>query len=188
MKKIFLPIVFAATLVACKNNDKLDKEVITTPITLNPSATSNADTAIVPPPAPAPQAATPAPQVTKVVYVTRTEKPTTKAPVRTQTPTAPPVVTPVPAPSTETAPVPTTDNGTVVSNGTGTETQAPAEVKKKEGMSNAAKGAIIGGVGGAAAGAVIGKNGKGAVIGGVVGAAGGYILGKKKDKKEAVNQ
>jgi hypothetical protein len=58
------------------------------------------------------------------------------------------------------------------------------EVKKKKGWSDAAKGATIGGVGGAVAGAVISKNkGKGAVIGGVIGAAGGYILGRKADKK-----
>jgi hypothetical protein len=64
-------------------------------------------------------------------------------------------------------------------------TTAPApEVKKKKGWSDAAKGATIGGVGGAVAGAVISKNkGKGAVIGGVIGAAGGYILGRRADKK-----
>ena len=55
---------------------------------------------------------------------------------------------------------------------------------QKKGVSKAAKGAIIGGVGGAAAGAVIGKNAKGAVIGGVVGATGGYIIGRNKDKKD----
>jgi hypothetical protein len=44
---------------------------------------------------------------------------------------------------------------------------------------------VIGGVGGAVAGAVISKKkGKGAIIGGVVGAAGGYILGRSKDKKD----
>lgn len=61
---------------------------------------------------------------------------------------------------------------------TGTTTQ-------KKGISKAAKGAIIGGVGGAVAGAVISKDkGKGAIIGGVVGAAGGYIIGRSKDKKD----
>lgn len=55
---------------------------------------------------------------------------------------------------------------------------------QKKGISKAAKGAIIGGVGGAVAGGVIGKNAKGAVIGGVIGAAGGYIIGRSKDKKD----
>ena len=56
---------------------------------------------------------------------------------------------------------------------------------RKRGMSHAAKNAIIGGVGGAIAGAIISKkHGKGAIIGGVIGAGGGYILGRKKDKKE----
>lgn len=58
------------------------------------------------------------------------------------------------------------------------------QTTRKKGWSQAAKGATIGGVGGAVAGAVISKNkGKGAVIGGVIGAAGGYILGRRADKK-----
>lgn len=59
-------------------------------------------------------------------------------------------------------------------------------------MSNTSKGAIIGGVGGAAvgagAGALIGK-GKGAVIGaaigGAVGAGAGALIGRKMDKQKA---
>ena len=55
---------------------------------------------------------------------------------------------------------------------------------KKKGISKAAKGAIIGGAGGAVVGGVIGKNAKGAIIGGIVGAAGGYIIGRTQDKKD----
>ena len=80
MKKLFIPIAFVTIFAACKNNDKnLESEVVTTPITLNPAASASADTAVVVPPAPAPApvAVAPAP-VTKVVYVTRTERPTTK--------------------------------------------------------------------------------------------------------------
>ena len=56
---------------------------------------------------------------------------------------------------------------------------------RKRGWSKAAKGAVIGGVGGAVAGAIIDKkHGQGAIIGGVVGAAGGYIIGRGKDKKD----
>ncbi len=55
--------------------------------------------------------------------------------------------------------------------------------QRKTGWSKAAKGAVIGGVGGAVVGGVV-KGGKGAVVGGVVGAAGGYILGRSKDKKD----
>jgi YMGG-like Gly-zipper len=84
------------------------------------------------------------------------------------------------APSTGTVGTGTTSGS---GNTTGEVANAP-EVKKKKGWSDAAKGATIGGVGGAVAGAVISKNkGKGAVIGGVIGAAGGYILGRKADKK-----
>lgn len=62
---------------------------------------------------------------------------------------------------------------------------AQAQTTQKKGWSHSAKDAVIGGVGGAVAGAVISKKkGKGAVIGGAVGAAGGYIIGRKKDKKE----
>lgn len=63
-----------------------------------------------------------------------------------------------------------------------TATPAPAE---KKGWSNKAKGAVIGGVIGAGAGAVISKEKKvqGAVIGGILGAAGGYGVGAILDKK-----
>lgn len=57
-----------------------------------------------------------------------------------------------------------------------------AQVQKK-GMSNRAKYAIVGGVGGAVIGGVATKSTKGAVIGGVLGAGTGYILGRKRDKK-----
>lgn len=105
---------------------------------------------------------------------------TTQAPVATPEPSQPTVTpTPAPAPSAETAGTGSNNEG---NSSEGNTTATPA---KKKGVSNSAKGAIIGGVGGAVAGAVIGKNAKGAVIGGVVGAAGGYILGKKKDKKQS---
>lgn len=63
-------------------------------------------------------------------------------------------------------------------------TQNTTQVEQKKGMSKAAKGAIIGGVGGAVVGGVATKSTKGAVIGGVVGATGGYIIGRSKDKKD----
>jgi hypothetical protein len=46
------------------------------------------------------------------------------------------------------------------------------------------QGAVIGGLGGAAAGALIAKNnrGLGALIGGALGAGGGYLIGAQKDK------
>ncbi|MCW3086990.1 MAG: hypothetical protein JWQ78_376 [Sediminibacterium sp.] len=55
-------------------------------------------------------------------------------------------------------------------------------VKRK--WSKRKKGAVIGGVAGAATGAIISKKkGKGALIGGVVGAGGGYLYGRHKEKK-----
>lgn len=64
----------------------------------------------------------------------------------------------------------------------GTYTQAP----QRQGISKAAKGTIIGTVGGAAAGAIINKRnrGAGAVIGGVVGGATGYTIGRAADRRD----
>lgn len=61
-----------------------------------------------------------------------------------------------------------------------------ATATQKKGMSKAAKGAIIGTVGGAAAGAIISKKnrGAGAVVGGIVGGTGGYVIGRSQDKKD----
>jgi len=68
----------------------------------------------------------------------------------------------------------------------GNESTQTEKVEKKEGWSKAAKGAVIGGVAGAAGGAVLNKKNRvvGAVIGGVIGAAGGYGIGKTMDKKD----
>lgn len=70
---------------------------------------------------------------------------------------------------------------------TGDVPASQGEIAKKEGMSKATKGAVIGSAGGAVIGAVINKKnrGVGAVIGGVVGGAVGYGIGKKKENKEA---
>lgn len=68
------------------------------------------------------------------------------------------------------------DNGSVVYT-------TPQEAKKR-GWSSAAKGAVIGGVAGAATGILVDKkDGRGAVIGGVLGAGTGYVIGRGKDKK-----
>lgn len=71
-------------------------------------------------------------------------------------------------------------NGTYANNGTTSQTTA-----KKKGMSEAAKGTIIGAVGGAALGAIVNKKspGAGAAIGGVIGGATGYTLGRAQDRK-----
>ncbi|MFL5742481.1 MAG: glycine zipper domain-containing protein [Flavisolibacter sp.] len=77
-----------------------------------------------------------------------------------------------------------TSRSTVYSSNSQSANTAKASSAKR-GWSHAAKDAVIGGVGGAAAGAIINKKnrGAGAVIGGVIGAAGGYGLGRHKDKK-----
>lgn len=71
-----------------------------------------------------------------------------------------------------------TRSGNYASSGSGTTTTT-----RRRGWSHGAKDAVIGGVGGAVVGGIIGK-GKGALIGGVLGAGGGYILGRGKDRRE----
>jgi outer membrane protein OmpA-like peptidoglycan-associated protein len=64
--------------------------------------------------------------------------------------------------------------------------------ERKKGMSKTAKGAIIGGLGGAAGGAVLGRviggksgTAKGAIIGAAVGGTAGALIGRKMDKAAA---
>ena len=69
-------------------------------------------------------------------------------------------------------------------------TIAPVQAApQKKGWSKAAKGAVIGGVTGATAGAIIVKKNRaaGAVIGGVTGAGVGYGIGRSIDKKDGRN-
>lgn len=78
-----------------------------------------------------------------------------------------------------------TSNSTVNSGSNQTTSTGQTTAPQKRGWSKAAKGAVIGGAGGAVTGAIISKNkAKGAIIGGVLGAAGGYIIGRDKDKKD----
>lgn len=73
------------------------------------------------------------------------------------------------------------------SNGSGTYNSTSTNTaQEKKGWSKAAKGAVIGGAGGAVLGAVINKRNRaaGAVIGGVLGGAVGYGVGRSKDKKD----
>ena len=173
--RILKVLALAALFAACDSNSNLetDKTVITTDTSSMYNSNASTDTAITEPtvtePAPAPPVRTVT--RTKTVYVDRTPKtrqPSTQNQNNTVNTT----------PSTSTAGQTT---GT-----TGTTSPAPTS-EKKEGMSSATKGAIIGGAAGAVGGAIISKKkGKGAIIGGVVGAAGGYILGRKKDKKDTI--
>jgi uncharacterized protein YcfJ len=59
-----------------------------------------------------------------------------------------------------------------------------AQAQDSKGISKQGKGAIIGGAGGAVAGALIGHSVGGAVIGGAIGAGGGYIIGNEARKRE----
>lgn len=79
------------------------------------------------------------------------------------------------------------NSGSSDSQGTmNSESGQTAKAEKKEGWSKAAKGAVIGGVAGAAGGAVLNKQNRvvGAVVGAVIGAGGGYAIGRGMDKKD----
>ncbi len=148
---------------------------MTDTVHLNPSNAST-DVAVAEP------VAAPVPQRPQVVYVDRyiTAPSPRKARRAVAAPAAPDPVTQTPAPVPAPIPTPVITTPDVAVN---TPVETAPVINKKKGISDAAKGAAIGGVGGAIAGAVIGKGTKGAVIGGIIGAAGGYILGRGKDKK-----
>ena len=63
--------------------------------------------------------------------------------------------------------------------------QHPAKAAQKKGWSRRAKGAAIGGGGGAILGAIIDKNHRvaGGILGGVLGAGLGYVIGNERDRK-----
>lgn len=96
----------------------------------------------------------------------------------------PAVYEPAPAPLPK-SPAPSVGSGSGEEVAVSTEANE-AKAEEKEGWSKAAKGAVIGGAGGAAVGAVIMKKNRalGAAIGGVLGGAGGYVIGRKMDKKD----
>jgi hypothetical protein len=105
----------------------------------------------------------------------------TESPVETSVPSSVPASTPESTASNGGSGTVSNDGGTATSESSGT-----AKTEEKKGWSKSAKGAVIGGVIGAGAGAVINKKNPvaGAVIGGVLGAGGGYVIGKKMDKKD----
>ncbi|MBK8710781.1 MAG: glycine zipper 2TM domain-containing protein [Niastella sp.] len=188
MKKIIPILSLAILFTACKSNNSADNAV---PILLTPDntniQTASADTMVSNEPiAKAIRKNSNKPTVVEKTIVVYREPKKAAVEVAMPTPAAPPVVT-APVPESSTLPPAAGTDNTTASTGTpgdagaGTDTEVP---EKKTGISKSAKGAIIGGVGGAVVGAVIGKNAKGAILGGVIGAAGGYVLGRKQDKKD----
>ncbi len=190
MKRILLPIALLAVIfTSCKPDQKKDIDT-SRQLTLTPDTAglyknnTAADVAKLTEEdtytAPKSNKAVATKTIVKTVYVQQPAPSPVATPIPTPTPATPPVVAvPVPDPTPTTAPA----DGNTSTETASTSTPAAAAETKKKGISDAAKGAVIGGVGGAVAGAVIGKGGKGAIIGGVIGAAGGYIIGRGKDKK-----
>ena len=188
MKKIFTILAVSSLLfAACSSESVLDakKDVVLTDTT--GMYKSNASTDVSTPVATEEEVApTKIIRETRIVYVDRTPK-ARRQTVRQASPVYNEPVANVPeTKSSETASTQgqgQTQSGQ--STGTETSTGTVEEKEEKKGWSNAAKGAVIGGVGGAVTGAILSKNKvKGAIIGGVLGAGGGYVLGRKKDKND----
>lgn len=195
MKK-FLPLIgFSLFAVACNQSPKVASETTAVPVPVPASTVDTTGLAayhawkaqheLV-------EEAAPYVQTVSSTPTHRTSSPARKVsrtPVRKSTPR--PAATPSPATESNTGSGQSNDD--VAANGTGgTGTSASsgeAKAEEKKGMSKATKGAIIGGAGGAVAGAVLNKKNRvaGAVIGGVIGAGGGYVIGRQMDKKDASN-
>ena len=159
MKKLSIILFAAAALASCKGKDSLqsDKNIVVLTDTSRAAGSYLSDTGVARIPvgavAAAPVRTAPATRTNAVTQRTRTYRPGTSTSSTTTT--------------------------TTTNNGGGNTTTT----SRKTGWSKSAKGAVIGGVGGAVVGAVIGK-GKGAIIGGVLGAAGGYVIGRGQDRKD----
>jgi len=184
MKIRFLTVCLMASIVACKSKPETavtqTPSVEAAPVNVEPAPVIGA-AEIEPEVDPAPQ------DEKKTIVVKKREKENTQA----STANKPSVVNPV----VDNEPK---DNGTgnaTASGGTsegtsGNTAEVPAtETTEKKKWSGTAKGAVIGGVTGAAAGAVINKKNRavGAVVGGVIGAGTGAVIGKQAEKKEGGN-
>ena len=184
MKIRWLTLCLMVSVVACKSKPE-------TAVTQTPpmeAAPVNVEPAPVIGAAEIEPEVDPAPQVEKkTIVVKQREKENTQTTTVNKTSGTSPVVENEPK-----------DNGTgnaTASGGTsegtsGNTAEVPAtETTEKKKWSGTAKGAVIGGVTGAAAGAVINKKNRavGAVVGGVIGAGTGAVIGKQADKKEGGN-
>ncbi len=157
MKKLSIVFCAAALFAACKGKDSLqtDKNIVVMSDTSRAANSYLSDTGTT---------------VLPGGNITSSRAAIVNTPaVRTRTSTQRSTVY---TPSTTTTRTTTTSSGGVATTTT-----------RRTGWSKSAKGAVIGGVGGAVVGAVIGK-GKGAVIGGILGAGGGYILGRSQDRRD----
>ena len=154
MKKVFLMMMVVASVAACKSKSSTEGETKNLIMLPDSSRMNNS-------------------------YLTDTGK-VSAAAIRNGNTT---VVTHS-TPTRNTGSSHSTSNTSTSTTTTSSASTAPAAAPAKKGWSKAAKGATIGGVGGAVAGAVIGHNAKGAIIGAAAGAAGGYIIGRGQDKKD----
>ena len=189
MKKLFIYPALVLTLGACYNN-KAEKEAEIEMATsaaidtlgnlqerarLEDSLNSVADATV----SEAPSSPAPTRKPTKKTTPTSEKEPTAGTPAGT--------VAPAPSPT----PVVADEGGNTETAKTEDPATPEPEEKKKKGINNTVKGAIIGAGAGAVGGAIINKKnpGKGAIIGGVVGAGAGAVTGvildKNKKKKEA---
>lgn len=194
MKQVLLSIAVIATMISCSNKPgaelKTEVAVVNPQPVTNDYTTDKRSNGEYQTTAAGKQASyKPERRPVKIIY---RDAPVKKA---NTTPVYLPPVTPAPPanPGTTgnnstptTTPAPSDNNTSTSGNSTTTDQAGTATqpVVKKKGWNNATKGAVIGGVVGAAGGAILSKKkAQGAIIGGVIGAAGGYIFGHARDKK-----
>lgn len=167
MKKILSILMITALFTACKSKTAVEKEVVGTSGTTLKSTIAS-DTS----------------RTTKVRVLPNGTTTTTTV----TTVGKPPIEKEHVASSHKTEKVYSNSNGSGNTKSTSSTTTtnsnpAPASNRKK-GWSDAAVGATMGGLSGAAIGAVVSKDkAKGAIIGGVVGAGTGYVIGRAGDRK-----
>lgn len=177
--KRFLPILSIAFLAACNTSPKEDIASSTSTVQQTPAIDTTGFAQY--------QAWRTQNEVAAIEEYSEPQQavaPIQKAPIRKAAPVRK-ASKPKAAPISSPAPSSTSEDNSVASGGMSSESSQPAKAEKK-GISKAAKGAVIGGVAGAAGGAVLNKKNRvvGAVIGAVIGAGGGYVVGRQMDKKD----
>jgi hypothetical protein len=184
MKIRFLTLCLMVSIVACKSKPETavtqTPQMEASPVNVEPAPAIGA-AEIEPEVDPAPR------DENKTIVVKKREKGNTQASTVNNASGTNPVVDHSPKDNgTGNAPA----SGGTAEGASGNAAEAPAtETTEKKKWSGTAKGAVIGGVTGAAAGAVINKKNRavGAVVGGVIGAGTGAVIGKQAEKKEGGN-
>ena len=168
MKKVLTIVITFTSLIACKNQTAANKEVVGTPATGTNNSSVLSDTSKI-------TKTTVLPNGTTTTTVTTVTKPSDTLHEIHRKPSLPAKI------NTADSSVANSPSSSVKSSSSAASTTTSA---KKKGWSDAAVGTTMGGLSGAALGAIVSKNkAEGAIIGGVAGAGAGYAIGRASDRK-----